>query len=417
MTRTELPTCASPDVEAPGPSPEVLFEEARRRRRRRWIAGLSAAGVGVAAAAVVFGASGSSAPRRPVHRAAARRRLSERLGAVVTPKTPTTLTVGPGGVLYVVDIGRDQLLRRLANGRFAVVAGSGKAGFSGDGGPAVEAKLRLGFDSGMAVTKAGALVFADSGNERVREVLPNGIIRTIAGGGTTPLGRSQVRAPDATLGKPDSGSAHLAGLAIGPGSSLYLALPAGVYKLAADGMLTHVVGGKWNPSQVLSWDKNPAGKGDFAPADRIAVDRAGDLFVAGGGGWGLYERASNGRLRFVEVFRGDGAGFWGSVAADGEGTVIGIDNSGVQILSGSGHTKPLTDDPKQLQLALNRALGPRPKASGSDAGTYYFRGGYGIAAAPDGTIYVDQDSGIWSLDSGILAISPNGRVKTIWLSH
>jgi hypothetical protein len=417
VTSTELPTRERPAVETPGPSPEVLFEEARRRRRRRWAAGLSAVGVGVAAAAVAFGVSGSSAPRHPVHRAAARPPLSQGSGAVVTPKTPTTLTVGPGGVLYVVDIGRDQILRRLADGRFAVVAGSGKAGFSGDGGPAVDAKLRLGFDSGMAVTKTGALLFADSDNERVREVLPNGIIRTIAGGGTTPLGRSPVRAKAVSLGDPRSGSAQLAGLAVGPGASLYLALPAGVYKLAPDGILTHVVGGKWNPNQVLAWDKNPAGKGDFAPADRIAVDRAGDLFVAGGGGWGLYEHASTGKLRFVEVFRGDGAGFWGSLAADGEGTVIGIDNSGVQILSGSGHAKPLTDDPKQLQLALNRALGPRPKASGSDAGTYYFRGGYGIAAAPDGTIYVDQDSGIWSLDSGILGISPDGHVKTIWLSH
>ncbi len=273
------------------------------------------------------------------------------------------------------------------------------------------------FDSGMAVTRAGALLFADSGNERVREVLPNGIIRTIAGGGSTPLERSPVRARAASLSEPGSGSAELAGLAIGPSGSVYLALPAGVYKLAAAGMLTHVVGGKWNPSQVLSWDENPAGKGDFAPADRIAVDRAGDLFVAGGGGWGLYERASNGTLRFVEVLRGDGAGFWGSLATDRAGTVIGIDNSGVQILSGSGHAKPLTADPKQLQLALNRALTPRTKASGSGAGPHYFIGGYGIAAAPNGTIYVDQDGGTFSPDSGILAISPDGHVKTLWLSH
>jgi hypothetical protein len=327
------------------------------------------------------------------------------------------LTVSPGGVLYVVDIGRDQILRRLPDGKFAVVAGSGKAGFSGDGRPAVDARLRLGFDSGIAVTKAGALLFADSGNERVREVLPDGIIQTIAGGGATPLGTRPVRGRAARLGEPSSGSAALAGLAIGPGASLYLALPGGVYKLAHDGILTHVVGGRWNPNNVLAWDKNPAGKGDFAPADRIAVDRAGDLFVAGGGGWGLYERASNGTTRFVEVFRGDGAGFWGALATGPTGTVIGIDNSGVQILSGSGHAKPLTDDPKQLQLALNRALEPRPKASGSGPHTYYFRGGYGIAAAPNGTIYVDQDSGIWSLDSGILAISPDGHVETIWLSH
>lgn len=397
---------------------DALIREARRLRRRRWITGISVLGLGAAAAAVALGAFGSSAPRDIVSRAAAGQPLTGRLGAVVTPKSPTTLTVGPGGALYVVDVGRDQILRRLTDGKFAVVAGSGRAGFSGDGGPAVNAKLRLAFDSGIAVTKTGALLFADSGNERVREVLPDGIIRTIAGGGTTPLGKGPVRARAARLGEPGSGSAKLAGLAIGSGGSLYLGLPAGVYKLTHDGILKHIAGGKWNPHQVLSWDGNPAGKGDFAPADRVAIDRAGDLFVAGGGGWGLYERASNGTLRFVEVLRGDGAGFWGSLATDPAGTVIGIDNSGIQILSASGHAKPLTADPKQLQLALNRALTPRTRVSRSRAEPRYFIGGYGIAAAPNGTIYVDQDSGMFSLNSAILAISPDGHhVKTIWLSH
>jgi hypothetical protein len=62
-----------------------------------------------------------------------------------------------------------------------------------------------------------------------------------------------------------------------------------------------------------------------------------------------------------------------------------------------------------------RAMEPKPAPSGID--TNYFRGGYGIAVSPNGTIYVDQDTDVWSMASGILTISPAGYVKTIWLAH
>jgi hypothetical protein len=58
VTRTELPTRASPDVEAPGPTPEVLFEEARRRRRRRWMAGGALVTAAIIAAALLLGMAG-----------------------------------------------------------------------------------------------------------------------------------------------------------------------------------------------------------------------------------------------------------------------------------------------------------------------------------------------------------------------
>src|SRR5208283_2373440 len=90
----------------------------------------------------------------------------------VAPEAPTTLVVAPNGDLLVVDSGRDQILRYLASGKFQVLAGDGKRGFSGDGGPAVRARISVHGNSGIAVARDGTVYFSDSGNGRVREVLP-----------------------------------------------------------------------------------------------------------------------------------------------------------------------------------------------------------------------------------------------------
>src|SRR5437763_366737 len=63
-----------------------------------------------------------------------------------------------------------------------IVAGSGIPGFSGDGGPAFYAELNS--PSGVAVDNSGNLFIADTGNNRVRKVTPQGTITTVAGDGT-----------------------------------------------------------------------------------------------------------------------------------------------------------------------------------------------------------------------------------------
>ena len=72
-------------------------------------------------------------------------------------------------------------MARLPDGSFKLVAGTGRAGYSGDGGPAFRA--RLSQPEGLAVASDGTLYIADFGNNRVREVLPDGTIETIAGAG------------------------------------------------------------------------------------------------------------------------------------------------------------------------------------------------------------------------------------------
>ncbi len=93
--------------------------------------------------------------------------------------TPTDLTLGPDGALYIADFG---MVRRVgADGMLSTVAGTGTpAPASGDGGPARMARLD---PWAIAFGPDGALYVADTGNNLVRRIGPDGIISTVAGTG------------------------------------------------------------------------------------------------------------------------------------------------------------------------------------------------------------------------------------------
>ena len=94
---------------------------------------------------------------------------------------PVGLTVDKAGNLYIADHYSQRVRRVDAAGMINTVAGTGDPGYGGDGRPALVAKLN--FPSGVAVDMAGNLYIADSGNDRVRRVDPSGTITTIAGAG------------------------------------------------------------------------------------------------------------------------------------------------------------------------------------------------------------------------------------------
>ena len=95
----------------------------------------------------------------------------------------------------------DNVVRQVArDGTIATVAGTGAAGFSGDGGPATAA--RLDFVHGVATMPDGGFVLADTFNERIRRVLPDGTIETVAGGGANGFGGDGGPATAAALSDP-----------------------------------------------------------------------------------------------------------------------------------------------------------------------------------------------------------------------
>ena len=134
---------------------------------------------------------------------------------------PMGLAVDAKGNLYVAAWFVNQVFKVDTNGNATVVAGVDVPGsitgsYSGDGGPAINAYLN-GPD-GVAVDSAGNVYIADTGNNRIRKVDPNGIITTIAGTGGILLTGDGGPAIDAGVDAPGA-------IAIGPNGIIYITDP------------------------------------------------------------------------------------------------------------------------------------------------------------------------------------------------
>ena len=94
---------------------------------------------------------------------------------------PYGVAVDGAGNLYIADSFNHRIRKVDAAGGISTVAGIGIEGYSGDGGPAVAAQLRA--PGGVALDGAGNLYIADNGNHRIRKVDAAGVISTVAGAG------------------------------------------------------------------------------------------------------------------------------------------------------------------------------------------------------------------------------------------
>lgn len=118
------------------------------------------------------------------------RSVSDGLGGLAVLASvgrPRGIAIDSAGDIYVSDQDSDTIQRlEASSGLWTRFAGTGAAGFSGDGGPASSAQLSL--PGGMCIT-GGRLVFADINNQRIRTIdLGTGVISTIAGSGPTGSG-------------------------------------------------------------------------------------------------------------------------------------------------------------------------------------------------------------------------------------
>ena len=106
--------------------------------------------------------------------------------------------VDPAGNVYVADKEANRVRKFAPRGVISTLAGNGKAGFGGDGGPASQAQLNR--PESIAVDVAGNIYIADTENFRVRRVATDGVITTIAGSGEKNPGGDGGQAPHASFG-------------------------------------------------------------------------------------------------------------------------------------------------------------------------------------------------------------------------
>jgi hypothetical protein len=94
---------------------------------------------------------------------------------------PTAVAWLGDGSALIADYSNHRIRRISPSGEISTVAGTGTAGYSGDAGPATSARLNWPLD--VEPTADGGFLIADLGNKRVRRVSPAGIITTVAGTG------------------------------------------------------------------------------------------------------------------------------------------------------------------------------------------------------------------------------------------
>lgn len=100
---------------------------------------------------------------------------------------PSGVAVDNAGNIYIADLGNQRIRKvSVADGKMTTIAGTGTAGFSGDGGPAANAAINLSFPSFISVDGAGDVYFADRNNNRIRKITINtGVITTVVGTGVS----------------------------------------------------------------------------------------------------------------------------------------------------------------------------------------------------------------------------------------
>src|ERR1019366_2479968 len=183
---------------------------------------------------------------------------------------PFGVAVDTAGNLYIAEFGNNRVRKVATNGNISTFAGNGVSGFSGDNGQATSAQFNG--PQGVAVDPAGNVYIADSGNNRVRQVAPTGVITTVAGTGAAGVSGDGGLAINALVGNP-------VGLATDSVGNLYIADgSASVRKLFPSGIITTIAG---SGTRGYSGDGGSASNARLNGPSAVAKDhQGGGLYVA-----------------------------------------------------------------------------------------------------------------------------------------
>ncbi|MFD7745066.1 RICIN domain-containing protein [Streptomyces sp. NPDC059698] len=183
---------------------------------------------------------------------------------------PREVAVDAAGSVYITDAANHRVRVITPDGKISTIAGTGAAGFSGDGGPADKAQLN--YPLGVAVDSTGTLYISDHANNRVRRIGADGKISTVAGTGAAGFKGDDGPAASAQLNRPYAVAVDSAGiLYITDGNNHR------VRKVAADGTISTVAG---KGAAGFSGDGGPATSAQLNLPLGVVVDSTGVLYIS-----------------------------------------------------------------------------------------------------------------------------------------
>lgn len=260
--------------------------------------------------------------------------------------TPTSIAVDLSGNIFINDQ-RNNCVRKVSpSGIITTVAGTGTAGFSGDGGPATNARLDANW--GMTIDNSGNIYICDQSNHRIRKVNASGTITTIAGTGTPGYSGDGGPAISANINSP-------MGISVDKAGNIYFSDSYNfcVRKISTSGIISTFAG---IPGLVgFSGDGGPATSARIKFVWGIACDTAGNVYLCDG---------PNDRVRRVDA-----------------GGII-TTFAGTGITGFAGDNAPATD------AKLNKPLG--------------------VSVAHDGSVYIADCN-----NNAIRRVVPTGIITTV----
>ena len=284
------------------------------------------------------------------------------------------------GNVYFPDESFHRVRMVDANGVITTFAGTGSAGYSGDGGPAVQATINT--PTGVCVDARNNVYLNDLGNRRVRKITPQGIITTVAGNGT--LGSSG-----------DGGSAIAASFnipircAVDKAGNLYI-VDQGLHrvrKVDTNGNISNFAG---TGTQGFSGDGGPAANASMNNPTAAAFDAAGNLYITDQANQRIRRVDTGGVVQTIAgtgtaVYGGDGGpatqatfNFPGTPAIDSAGSIFIVDSTANRIRRIQGGT-------------INTVAGTGARGFGGDGGAplqAMFADAFGIAIDAAGNMYI-----------------------------
>ena len=285
-------------------------------------------------------------------------------------RSPRGVAVDSAGNVYIADSSNRRIRKIDSTGTITTIAGTGRLGFSGDGGPAVAAQLRSPY--GVAVDGAGNLYIADASNNGIRKVDSTGTITTIAGTGESGFSGDGGPAVEAELRSPY-------GVAVDSAGNVYIADSSNwrIRKIDSIG------------DDRLQWGRRP---GSRAPRG-VAVDSAGNVYIADVGNHRIRKVDSTGTITTIAGtgefgFSGDGGPAVEAELRSPYG--VAVDSAGnVYIAMSPPHPQGRCDgdDHHDRGDRVRLQWGRRP------GGRAELRDPYGVAVDSAGNVYIADVTG------------------------
>jgi uncharacterized protein (TIGR03437 family) len=326
--------------------------------------------------------------------------------ASVSLGQPGRVALDAAGNLYVSS--SNCVFKIASTGTVTLIAGTSRAGFSGDGGLAVNAQLNS--PQGMAFDPNGNMYIADSRNNRIRQVSTSGIITTFAGNGTVSPGGGPSAYGDG--GPATSAQLHLPmGVAVDQYFNVYIADTGDntIRQVTADGNIATIAGDSFPSYQG---DAGLAIAAELHNPEDVAVDSSGNIYIADTANAYIRKVTTDGNINYIA---GDG-----SIGYSGDGGyatsadliapfALAVDSSGNVYFAENGDSRIRRIDAKSLDISTVAGNGTNGfSGDGSTAINAEMNSPTGLALDSAGNLYIAD-----SLNCRIRKVTSGGNISTI----